>query len=118
MNNALRPVASVDDLGHVKMNGNGEAAITLYYSSRVLYARVTVPYPNKVDAAVYDKFPRNNFIDVLVIDGWAMANGFASSVTVASPVSTPARRIAPEEIFHPNTLKLVEESASATEGSL
>jgi hypothetical protein len=61
-------VASVDDLGHVKMNGNGEAAITLYYSSRVLYARVTVPYANKVDAAVYDKFPRNNFIDDLVID--------------------------------------------------
>lgn len=61
-------VASVDDLGHVKMNGNGEAAITLYYSSRVLYARVTVPYPNKVDAAVYDQFPRNNFIDQLVID--------------------------------------------------
>jgi hypothetical protein len=45
-------VASVDDLGHVKMNGTGEAAVTLYYSSRVLYARVTVPYANKVDAAL------------------------------------------------------------------
>ena len=42
-------VASVDDSGHVKMNGSGEAAITLYYSSRVLYARLRVPYPNKVD---------------------------------------------------------------------
>src|SRR5579864_3849391 len=61
-------VASVDDLGHVKMNGSGEAAITLWYSSRVLYSRVSVPYPNKVDAAVYSKFPRKNYIDDLVID--------------------------------------------------
>ncbi len=61
-------VASVDDLGHVKMNGNGEAAITLWYSSRVLYARVSVPYPNKVDAAAYEKFPRHNYIDDLVLD--------------------------------------------------
>ena len=61
-------VASVDDLGHVKMNGNGEAAITLWYSSRVLYSRVSVPYPNKVDAAVYEKFPRHNYIDDLVIE--------------------------------------------------
>jgi len=61
-------VASVDDLGHVKMNGTGEAAITLWYSSRVLYARVTVPYANKVDAAAYEKFPRHNYIDDLVIN--------------------------------------------------
>jgi len=61
-------VASVDDLGHVKMNGNGEAAITLWYSSRVLYSRVSVPYPNKVDAAVYEKFPRHNYIDELVLE--------------------------------------------------
>jgi hypothetical protein len=61
-------VASVDDLGHVKMNGDGQAAITLWYSSRVLYARVSVPYPNKVDAAAYGKFPRHNYIDELVLD--------------------------------------------------
>jgi hypothetical protein len=61
-------VASVDDLGHVKMNGNGQAAITLWYSSRVLYSRVSVPYPNKIDAAVYEKFPRHNYIDDLVLE--------------------------------------------------
>ena len=61
-------VASVDDLGHVKMNGNGQAAITLWYSSRVLYSRVSVPYPNKIEAAVYEKFPRHNYVDDLVID--------------------------------------------------
>jgi hypothetical protein len=60
-------VASVDDSGHVKMNGSGEAAITLWYASRVLYARMGVPYANKVDPAVYTKFQRHNYIDDLVL---------------------------------------------------
>jgi len=67
-------VASVDDLGHVKMNGEGQAAITLWYSSRVLYARVSVPYPNKVDAAVYEKFPRHNYVDDLILAKWKTLN--------------------------------------------
>ncbi len=60
-------VASVDDYGHVKMNGSGEAAITLWYASRVLYARLGVPYDNKVDPGAYTKFRRHNFIDDLVL---------------------------------------------------
>ena len=60
-------VATVDDWGRVKMNGPGEAAITLYYSSRVLYARLSVPFPNQVAADAYQKFPRRNFIDDLVV---------------------------------------------------
>ena len=60
-------VASVDDSGHVKMNGSGEAAITLWYASRVLYARMGVPYANQVDASVYTKFERHNYIDDLVL---------------------------------------------------
>ena len=60
-------VASVDDSGHVKMNGSGEAAITLWYASRVLYARMGVPYANKVDPDVYTKFQRHNYIDDLVL---------------------------------------------------
>ena len=67
-------VASVDDAGHVKMNGNGEAAITLWFSSRVLYARVSVPYPNQVAAATYAKFPRHNYIDDLVLEKWKTLN--------------------------------------------
>ena len=67
-------VASVDDAGHVKMNGNGEAAITLWYSSRVLYARVSVPYPNQVAAAAYTAFPRHNYIDDLVLEKWKTLN--------------------------------------------
>ena len=60
--------ASVDDYGHVKMNGPGEAAITLWYSSRVLYARVTSPYPNQVEPSVYTTFKRSNYIDDFVIE--------------------------------------------------
>jgi hypothetical protein len=61
-------IASVDDLGHVKMNGPGEAAITLWYQSRVSYARLGVPFDNKVDPAVYSQFDRHNYIDDFVVD--------------------------------------------------
>ena len=60
-------VASVDDFGHVKMNGSGEAAITLYYSSRVLYSRLSVPNQTPVDPAIYITARRNNYIDDLVL---------------------------------------------------
>jgi hypothetical protein len=61
-------VALVDDSGRVKMNGPGEAAITLWFSSRVLYSRLTVPYPNQLAADSFSKFPRRNYIDDLVLD--------------------------------------------------
>ena len=60
-------VASVDDMGHVKMNGSGEAAVTLYYSSRVLYSRLSVPFPNPVDPKIYTEFQRRNYIDEFVL---------------------------------------------------
>ncbi len=62
--------ATVDDFGHVKMTGFGESAITLWYSSRVLYSRLSVPFPNQVSAEAYAKFPRHNFIDDLVAAKW------------------------------------------------
>ena len=61
-------VASVDDNGRVKMNGPGEAAVTLWYSSRVLYSRLTVPFPNQLASDAFTKFPRHNYIDDLVLD--------------------------------------------------
>src|SRR5437899_1315506 len=60
-------VATVDDSGHVKMTGFGEAAVTLYYQSKVLYSRLAVPFANQIDPAVYTKFQRNSFIDDLVV---------------------------------------------------
>ncbi len=72
-------VASVDDYGRVKMNGRGEAAVTLWYASRVLYARLTVPFDNAVDASLYTKFPRRNFIDDLAAAKWKSLNLAPSS---------------------------------------
>ena len=60
-------VATVDDSGRAKMNGSGEAAITLWYSSRVLYSRLSVPYPNQVAPETYTQFRRHNYIDDLVL---------------------------------------------------
>ena len=61
-------VATVDDNGRVKMNGSGEAAVTLWYSSRVLYSRLTVPYPNQITETAYENLKRRNYIDELVLD--------------------------------------------------
>jgi hypothetical protein len=60
-------VANVDDNGRVKMTGHGEAAVTLWYSSRVLYSRLAVPFANQVSAEAYNRFPRRNYIDDLVL---------------------------------------------------
>ena len=49
------------------MNGSGEAAVTLWYSSRVLYSRLSVPFPNQISGEAYERFPRHNFIDDLVL---------------------------------------------------
>ncbi len=59
--------ASVDDDGKVKMQGNGETAISVWYLSRVSFARVANPYPNKISPEVFARSPRQNFIDELVI---------------------------------------------------
>ncbi len=63
-------VATVDESGRATMTGYGEAAITLYYASRVLYARLSVPFPAAVDPKVYISYARHNYIDDLVLDKW------------------------------------------------
>jgi hypothetical protein len=61
-------VAQVDDAtGRVKMLGHGEAAITLWYSSKVLYTRLAVPYANQVPAEKYSQFSKRNYVDNLVL---------------------------------------------------
>lgn len=60
-------VASVDDMGLVKMTGYGEAAITVWYSNEVLYARLTVPFPNQVSEKDYEGFTAKSKIDELVL---------------------------------------------------
>jgi len=65
-------VASVDDAGRVKMNGRGEAAITLWYASKVLYARLSVPF-EKLPAASA-AFRPAGFVDTLAQAKWKALN--------------------------------------------
>jgi hypothetical protein len=61
-------VALVEDgSGRVKMTGPGEAAITVWFSSKVLYARMTTPFNNTISADTWSKFPRRNAVDDFVL---------------------------------------------------
>ena len=61
-------VTTVDDTGLVQVVGFGEGPITAWYLSKIAIATVTVPYTNKVPAAVFAKARRRNFIDELVLE--------------------------------------------------
>jgi hypothetical protein len=61
-------VASIDDLGKVTVTGRGEAAITVWFASKVSVATISVPYEKQVPAEVFAASPRANFIDELVLD--------------------------------------------------
>jgi hypothetical protein len=61
-------VVLVDDEGVVKTRGPGEATISIWYSSRVSSARVTIPFPPLLDASVFRKARRNNFIDDYILN--------------------------------------------------
>ncbi|MEZ5353124.1 MAG: DUF1549 domain-containing protein [Bryobacteraceae bacterium] len=65
-------VALVDDGGRVKMTGRGEAAIPLWYASKVMYARVTVPFePQPGGAGASDsQFRPTNLIDEHTLAKW------------------------------------------------
>ena len=56
-------VAKVDEAGLVKVEGHGEAGVTVWYASHVQLTTVSVPFETAVDRQVYAKAPRNNPID-------------------------------------------------------
>jgi hypothetical protein len=60
-------VAQVDQLGHAKVMGHGEGAVTAWYLSQVVTATISVPYDYKLDAAVFTKAARTNFVDDLAL---------------------------------------------------
>lgn len=60
---ANEAVASVDDHGELTVTGYGEGAITAWFASKVVIARVTAPYANEVADEVFEKIPKRNFID-------------------------------------------------------
>jgi hypothetical protein len=60
-------VASVDDTGLVKVNGPGEATVSVLFSNLVASARVASPFATPVEEAVFTQSPRNNFVDEHVL---------------------------------------------------
>jgi hypothetical protein len=58
-------VAGVDEDGNVTVRGSGEGAVLAWFDSRLVLSRLTIPYPNEIDPAIYPSLPRNNFIDEL-----------------------------------------------------
>jgi hypothetical protein len=60
-------VAAVDEHGKVRVSGNGEAAITVWYSNLVGVCRISSPYPHAVAAKTFVDAPRHNFTDDLVL---------------------------------------------------
>jgi Protein of unknown function (DUF1553)/Protein of unknown function (DUF1549) len=60
-------VATVDEDGRVKIQGSGETAITVWYQSRVAFARFASPYTANIAPEIFAKSRRSNFIDELVL---------------------------------------------------
>lgn len=63
---ASEAVASVSEGGELTVMGYGEGAITAWFASKIVIARVTSPYANEVANEIYEKTPQRNFIDELV----------------------------------------------------
>jgi hypothetical protein len=61
-------VASVDNSGHVTMHGYGEAPVTVWYQSHVAFSRLRIPYPVKLDNALFSRAARNNYIDDSILN--------------------------------------------------
>ncbi len=77
-------VATVTEEGVAKVTGAGEAAISVWYLSRIVAARITSPFTGAVDASAYALAPRANFIDGLVLTKLSELN------IEPSPISTDA----------------------------
>jgi hypothetical protein len=61
-------VAEVDQDGNVKVLGHGEGAVTAWFDSQIVVARVASPFTNDIPAEVYANAPRAGFIDELVLE--------------------------------------------------
>ncbi|MCH8043824.1 MAG: DUF1553 domain-containing protein [Planctomycetes bacterium] len=73
-NAANAKVAEVGSDGKVSVVGHGQGAVVVWFSSRIVLSRITSPYPHTIDPAVYEKAPRRNFIDKLVLAKLANLN--------------------------------------------
>ncbi|HEV8000080.1 MAG TPA: DUF1549 and DUF1553 domain-containing protein [Planctomycetaceae bacterium] len=60
-------VCQVDDVGKVKVTGNGEGSISAWYLSKTVLGTVQVPYESPLPANTFAKADRRNSIDDLVL---------------------------------------------------
>jgi hypothetical protein len=60
-------VVGVDEWGTAIVVGRGEATVTAWYLSKLATARVTSPFAEPIDPAVFARAPRHNFIDEQVL---------------------------------------------------
>ena len=60
-------VALVDDDGSTSIIGHGEGAVTAWFSSKIVTARMSVPFENDLPEEVFTLAPKRNFIDELVL---------------------------------------------------
>jgi hypothetical protein len=59
-------VTQADEAGNVKVMGQGEGAVTVWYLSRIALATITVPFTNQLSPETFARATRRNFIDDLV----------------------------------------------------
>ncbi len=59
-------VASVTPQGRATILGPGQGAVTAWFSSRIVIARLTSPYSNTISSDVFRALPSTNFIDARV----------------------------------------------------
>ena len=55
-------VATVDNNGRVTMHSYGEAPVTVWYQSHVTFARLRIPFPWKLEDAVFLKAPATTIL--------------------------------------------------------
>jgi len=61
-------VANIDSDGVASVIGHGGGAVTAWFASRIVIARLTSPYPHEIPDDVFTSEPRRNFIDELVLE--------------------------------------------------
>ena len=60
-------VVEVGDRGLATAKGHGEGAVSVWYSSKVAFSRVTVPHERQLGPELFGQAPRNNWVDDLVL---------------------------------------------------
>lgn len=60
-------VARVSEDGVITPSGNGEAAVTVGFGTKVTTLTVTAPFPNQLRAGAFATSPTNNYVDEHVI---------------------------------------------------